>query len=407
MPVYLPFTQQNSSKPTFRSNNKPNSSNNYVHSRFNNDQNFISAVKVPSLTLLPEGWIDEHSLDLDEDKPYKQVAVHDGFMHADEVFSIAALKVLFNVDIVRTRDKKLINLADIVLDVDDEYDHDKLKYDHHNPNFNVRHPVPKSIFPYGPKLAAFGLIWLHYGTEVCARVWNNKYRDLSSLTETTINEAAQYVDRTLVTNIDMNDNGEQNLFTSYSNYFIPGTVSKTIALFNPLYRDDNSDEEMMKRFTQAVELASLILRNHILSAISSITASDYVKECLATVGEKDHYLLLEKPVPYTYYFNKVSQDYPCIGAVIMQVAPRKWNITFVKFNPNKDKQYYSLYLNNRNARTYRIELPRDVLGKRDEVLSGVCGIPDMIFCHTAGFLAVAATKEAAIAFVEWAATVSE
>jgi uncharacterized UPF0160 family protein len=381
-----------------------NTNNNYIHSRFTNPSS-LQDIKVPELTFLKKGWIEEHCLDVD-DKELKQVAVHDGFMHADEVFSIAALKVIYDVDLVRTREKSLINLADIVLDVDDVYDHSKFRYDHHNPNFNVRHKTPKNIFPYGPKRAAFGLIWLHYGCEICARVWNEKYRNLGTLTEETINEAAEYIDRSLVTNIDVIDNGEQNLYTSYFTYFMPGTIAKTISLFNPLYVDDNTDEVMMKRFNLAVDMASCILKNHICSAVTSITAGEYVRERLAEVGEKDTYLLLEKPVPYAYHFTKVASKYPCIGAVIMQVAPRKWNITFIKFNP-RDRQYYSMYLKNKNARTYRFELPKDVLGKRDEVLSGVCGIPDMIFCHSSGFMAVAASKEAAIAFVEWASVVSE
>ncbi len=51
------------------------------------------------------------------------IATHNGNFHADDVFSIAALKHIFpSFTLIRTRDLALIAKADIVIDVGGEYD---------------------------------------------------------------------------------------------------------------------------------------------------------------------------------------------------------------------------------------------------------------------------------------------
>ena len=53
------------------------------------------------------------------------VVTHNGNFHADDVFSIAVLKHLYpSFNLVRTRDKALMDSADIVIDVGGQYDPD-------------------------------------------------------------------------------------------------------------------------------------------------------------------------------------------------------------------------------------------------------------------------------------------
>ena len=55
----------------------------------------------------------------------KTIATHNGNFHADDVFSIAALKSIFpSFKLIRTRDLELIAKADLVIDVGGEYDAD-------------------------------------------------------------------------------------------------------------------------------------------------------------------------------------------------------------------------------------------------------------------------------------------
>jgi len=60
------------------------------------------------------------------------IATHDGNFHADDVFSIAALKAVFpTFTLIRTRDLTLIAKADIVIDVGGEHNEDTGRFDHH------------------------------------------------------------------------------------------------------------------------------------------------------------------------------------------------------------------------------------------------------------------------------------
>ena len=52
----------------------------------------------------------------------KKIVTHDGNFHADDVFSVAALKCIFpSFELIRTRNPEIIAKADIVLDVGGEY----------------------------------------------------------------------------------------------------------------------------------------------------------------------------------------------------------------------------------------------------------------------------------------------
>jgi uncharacterized UPF0160 family protein len=62
----------------------------------------------------------------------KTIVTHNGNFHADDVFSVAALKSIFSsFTLIRTRDLEIISTADIVIDVGGEYDPEKGRFDHH------------------------------------------------------------------------------------------------------------------------------------------------------------------------------------------------------------------------------------------------------------------------------------
>jgi len=81
------------------------------------------------------------------------IVTHDGNFHADDVFSIAALKIIFpSFNLTRTRDAKVISQADIVIDVGNEYDPDKGRFDHHQRG-------GAGARENGIPFSSFGLIW--------------------------------------------------------------------------------------------------------------------------------------------------------------------------------------------------------------------------------------------------------
>jgi len=91
----------------------------------------------------------------------KTVAVHDGNFHPDDVFSVAILSLYLGYvpKVIRTRDKNIINKADYILDVGQEYDPVKNKFDHHSEGWNFKRSN-------GILYATCGLIWKEFGLKI-------------------------------------------------------------------------------------------------------------------------------------------------------------------------------------------------------------------------------------------------
>ena len=179
----------------------------------------------------------------------KTIATHNGKFHADDVFSIAALKNIFPAfKLVRTRDLELIGEADIVIDVGGEYDPDTGRFDHHQRGGAGER---ENGIPY----SSFGLIWQKYGLEICQ---GNQ-------------EIADAVDAGLVSTIDAVDCGHvEGVAQGIS-------LSQTISMFNPTWEEDS---DLDACFDEAVAFALRILTRFIASAAGGINAKDIVAKAI-------------------------------------------------------------------------------------------------------------------------------
>jgi uncharacterized UPF0160 family protein len=163
------------------------------------------------------------------------VATHNGNFHADDVFSIAALRhILPTFKLIRTRDLELIAQADIVIDVGGEYDPAAGRFDHHQRGGAGER---ENGIPY----SSFGLIWQKYGLELC-----QGYQDV-----------ANAVDAGLVSTIDAIDCGHvEGVSKGIS-------LSQTISMFNPTWQEESDFDRC---FDEAVEFASRVLTRFIAAA---------------------------------------------------------------------------------------------------------------------------------------------
>ncbi len=135
---------------------------------------------------------------------------HDGNFHADDVFAIAALTLLFpNYKIISSRNPDDWAKCDFLVDVGGVYDHEKRIYDHHFKN--------GPSYPDGLLMSSIGLIWKHYGTQICGS-----------------ENIAERVCSKIIRTLDAHDNGV-NLTEKASG--IPNvdevSVSSIIAVMNP------------------------------------------------------------------------------------------------------------------------------------------------------------------------------
>jgi len=289
------------------------------------------------------------------------IYTHSGTFHSDEVFTIAAISILYkdNIKVYRTRDNILLNMVKpnpliFVIDVGGEYDPDNNNFDHHQKNFNICRDNNNY------KYSSFGLFWKHYGKNVVDKALN-KNNDYSAM-------ISERIDRKLVTFIDRVDNGEIKIDNS--------TVSIThlISSFNVANEKTNR-----KSFNSAVNIAKKYLKNIINSQYEFFNSK---KEIQNSEIINDSILILTKYVPWKEHVI-IDTTFNNIKLVIFpDVSSNNWRISTVPMELG--------------AFPPRLLLPINWAGLRDSELESETKIKGAIFCHNGRFIAATSTKEQAI-----------
>ena len=274
----------------------------------------------------------------------KTIATHNGNFHADDVFSIAALKCIFpTFKLIRTRDLALIAKADIVLDVGGEYDPETGRFDHHQ---RGGAGTRENGIPY----SSFGLIWQKYGLEICQ---GNQ-------------EVANSVDAGLVSTIDAIDCGHvEGVSKGIS-------LSHTISMFNPTWQEEISFDTC---FDEAVDFASRVLKRFIASADGGISAKGIVAKAIDN-AEDPRVIVLEKYTPWKRTVHALSNE------ALFMVYPSQsgqWRIQTVPVELGSFED--------------RKPLPKQWAGLSDDALKEVTGLDDAMFCHNGLFIAGAESFE--------------
>ncbi|MBR3353321.1 MYG1 family protein [Candidatus Saccharibacteria bacterium] len=286
--------------------------------------------------------------------------------HADEVFATAMLAILFPVELYRTRDQAIIDSTNaIVYDVGGEFNPEKKRYDHHQKGFS-------EIRPDEITYSSAGLIWREYGVEIVKKLGENKGVD-----DEMAAEVVSRVDGALVRGIDARDNGQGEKGDSMS-------VSSVISTFNALW-DENEDADTC--FVKACEIAGMILEREVKVAISSACGRKLIADRIKTAGGA--VLVMDKFIG-GWLEEVVTSDDPKAANLLYAVFPATsgdWNVQAIP--PTIE-----------DMMAQRKPFPEGWRGLRDEELVRASGVETAIFCHTAGFFAVAKTKEDAISLAE-------
>jgi uncharacterized UPF0160 family protein len=272
------------------------------------------------------------------------IATHNGNFHADDVFSIAALKNIYpSFKLIRTRDLELIGKADIVIDVGGEYDSDAGRFDHHQRGGAGER---ENGTPY----SSFGLVWKKYGLQICE---GNQ-------------DVASSVDAGLVSTIDAIDCG-------YVKGVSEGiSLSQTISMFNPTWQEDSHFDSC---FDEAVEFASHILTRFIASSNGGISAKAIVAKAIENAKDP-RVIVLEQYTPWKRTVHALSEQ------ALYMIYPSEtgqWRIQTVPVEPGSFED--------------RQPLPKEWAGLSDTELQNVTGIDDAMFCHNGLFIAGAKSFE--------------
>ncbi len=266
------------------------------------------------------------------------IATHNGNFHADDVFSVAALKCVFPAfNLVRTRDLEVIGKADIVLDVGGIYDAGAGRFDHHQRGGAGER---ENGIPY----SSFGLIWKKYGLEICA---GNQ-------------DLANSVDAGLVSVIDAIDCG-------YVKGVSEGiSLSHTISMFNPTWQEESDFDAC---FNEAVSFASRVLARFMASANGGISAKEIVAKAIEN-AQDPRVIVLEQYTPWKRTVHTLSEQ---ALYVVYPSSAGQWRIQTVPVELGSFED--------------RKSLPTPWAGLSDKELQDVTGINDAMFCHNGLFIA--------------------
>lgn len=290
-------------------------------------------------------------------KKRKVVVTHDGSFHTDDVFAMATLAIYYKgkIKIIRTRDEEKIKKADIVLDVGGIYNPDTKRFDHHQiEGAGVR----ENGIPY----ASFGLIWKHFGLEICD---NNE-------------EVFKYIDDKVCSGIDAGDNGfdieKEN--TGKRIY----EIGAILGSFNPSWEEEGKEYE---HFLEAVQFAKELLQREIKNSTSHLKGRKIIEEAYRNSSDKK-IIEIKETIP-RYIFQAVLSELP---EPLFLIEPSRvgWKAECIKKNPA----------------TYESRNPfkKEWGGLREEDLRRVSRVPDAVFCHRGNFLCIAKSKEGVLKLVK-------
>ena len=284
-----------------------------------------------------------------------RIITHPRIFHADDVFAIATLRILYpDSEVIRETPKTEQPDADeIFVDVGGKYDHQLGLYDHHQNSFKLEHTIVPSDEHAWP-MASFGLIWKHFGNLICQNT-----------------RLTNWVEENLVCWIDAVDNG----IATYP-YGAP-SLSTIIQNFNNF---PNMDQyqcfESAIAYAQTTILAC-IARGHIES-----TTKAYLEERLAqTTGP---ILELDKECPWSDSLMQLNTRRTC--PILWVVYPRSDNTWGCQAVSRIETPFIPIQ-----------PFPAQWAGRVAQDLVVKSNIQDAIFCHKGRHLLITASKQSALA----------
>jgi len=277
------------------------------------------------------------------------VATHDGSFHADDVLAFALIRVFLDPDaeVVRTREPTRIAAADVAIDVGDTYDPPSRRFDHHQASYE------------GP-LSSAGMVL----------AWLEAEGRLSP-------ELAATLRGQLVDYVDAVDNGR-------------APPHDGVPTFSSVISDigENATElpEFDAWYLRAASYAEDCVRGIVAGHEKTASARLAVKVAMdEAVAEGRAVIFLDRHLKWKRaYFEQGGAEHPT--DFVLFPGQNDWRVTAI---PPAHGSFGK-----------KRALPEAWAGLRDGELSAVTGVEGSLFCHKNLFIAVFATREAAVAVLE-------
>ncbi|MFG6568473.1 MYG1 family protein [Sulfitobacter sp. 1A13679] len=295
------------------------------------------------------------------------LVTHSGGFHADELLSSVILTRLYpEATLVRSRDAQWITpgAGRIIYDVGRDYDADALIFDHHQ--------RPGPLREDGQPFSSFGLIWQHYGRD---------YLRSFDVPEADVGDIHQSFDQGFVLPVDLIDNGA--LEPSVAGPLAGMTLPVLLETLKPVF-DERGEDADDRAFIAALPVARAFVEAAIKGKAAKRRAEAMVMQAIAAAGS-GRVLELPSGMPFRSAVEKAGADH-----LLFVVHPRgdDWALTTIRKSGDSFEA--------------RADLPEAWAGLTDADLEAASGVPGAKFCHNARFIAVAASRDAALRMAELA-----
>lgn len=282
-----------------------------------------------------------------------RIVTHNGKFHVDDLMAVATLQLLHgaeNTEVVRSRAPLVWKTGDYVLDVGGVYDSKVNRFDHHQ---HGGAGTRVSGVPY----SALGLVWKHYGEKLCGS-----------------KSVAAKLDHEMVTPIDMADNGV-DVYVPTQEGIHPYLIHRFLMVMRPTWKEPEKYDE---RFMEILPWARRLIEREIITARDNEEGEEYVRVAYAEAPDK-RLIVLDGHYPWHEVLAKTPD---AIYIVKERSLKNGWEVECVR---NDVHRFPS-----------RKSLPEAWRGRNGEELAKLTGVSDAVFCHNAGFIAVATSKEGAL-----------
>jgi uncharacterized UPF0160 family protein len=289
------------------------------------------------------------------------LVTHSGGFHADELLSSVILMRLFpQAQLVRSRDTKWTTpaLHKIVYDVGGRFDADAQIFDHHQ--------RPNPLRADGQPYSSFGLVWARFG---------RAYLRAMAVPEAHLDDIHTSFDVGFVLPVDLVDNGA--LAPAVAGQLAGLTLPVLLETLKPVFDNRSADADDIA-FAAALPVARAFVEAAIANKAAKHRAAGMVADAIAAAGTAQ---VLELPMgmPFRAGIEQAGADH-----LLFVVHPRDsdWAITGIRRHGDSFEQ--------------RADLPAAWAGLTDQALEQASGVAGAKFCHNGLFIAVAATRAAAL-----------
>jgi len=300
------------------------------------------------------------------------IATHSGRFHADDVWAVATLNLLYpGSELLRTRDLEVLKGADFVVDVGGIWDAAAGRFDHHQKGF-------VGARDSGVVYASAGLVWKTHGPRCVERVAQQYVGQAISPEQA--RQIASAIDHDLVQYLDMSDTGAaRNAPGSYG-------LSAVISGFNPTWMEEQkagsaeaAEALRLAQFKYAMSFVEAILVNAVKYRVGAMLAASQVRQ--SELLEDGQLLFLKNgSLPWS---SLVRHEMPTVLFVLSHsVAENRYMLHTV---PTSPENFIA-----------RKDLPAAWAGLQGEELAAVTGVEDAMFCHNKRFIAAARSYEGAL-----------